>query len=197
MKFMKSIKALATITMFSALVLTGSTNAQAAMSEKENLKKCELSICQLIVKKQTDGGPVSCDLTKSWGAKELEKGASHSKFKWSFGDAKCQTKVEIARDPVIKALNDPAYDLKLAPTNVECQVGDDKDAISFNLAPTLKFEKGTVVKASLGIDNIKGAFMKRMAMKTAQLIDKSSLLDGVIAKEVNKFITKKCPEQIK
>ncbi len=39
--------------------------------------------------------------------------------------------------------------------------------------------------------------MKRMLLKSAQLIDKSSLLDGVIAKEVNRFITKKCPEQIK
>ncbi len=121
------------------------------MSEKENLKKCELSICELIVKKQADGGPVSCDLTKSWGAKELEKGASQGKLKWSFGDAKCQTKVELARGPVLKALADPAYDLKLAPTHVDCQVGDDKDAISFTLAPTLKFEKALSSKPALAL----------------------------------------------
>ncbi len=197
MKFMTSIKAFATITLFAASLVGGSMTALADAAEKANLKKCELSICELIVKKQADGGNISCDLTKTWGAKELEKGASAGKIKWSFGDARCQTKIDIKRAPLLKALADPSYDLKLAPTNVECQVGADKEKVSFTLAPALKFEKGAVTKASLGIDNIKGAFMKRMVLKSAQLIDKSSVLNGVIAKEVNKFITKKCPEQIK
>ncbi len=193
---MKSINTLAAISLLGTVIMTGSIAAHAEMSEKENLKKCELSICELIVKKQA-GDNIKCDLTKSWGAKELKKGASHGKIKWSFGDAQCRTKIDIARAPLLKALGDPAFDLKLAPTNVDCLVGDDKDAVAFTLAPELKFEKGAVVKATLGIDNIKGPFMKRMVLKSAQLIDKSSLLNGVIAKEVNKFITKICPGQIK
>ena len=35
--------------------------------------------------------------------------------------------------------------------------------------------------------------MKRMVLKSTQLIDKSSALDGLIAREVNKSITKKVP----
>ncbi len=193
---MKTINTLAALSLLGTLVMTGSFTAHAEMSEKENLKKCELSICELIVKKQA-GDNIKCDLTKSWGAKELRKGASQGKIKWSFGDAQCHTKIDIARAPLLKALGDPAYDLKLAPTDVVCQVGKNKDEVSFTLAPKLKFEKGAVVKANLGIDDIKGAFMKRMLLKSAQLIDKSSLLNGVITKEVNKFISKICPGQIK
>ena len=81
--------------------------AQAAMSEKENLKKCELSICELIVKKQAGGGNIACDLRKSWGADELKKGASAGKIKWSFGDAQCHTKINIKRGPFAQCFGEP------------------------------------------------------------------------------------------
>ena len=165
---------------------------------RKNLKKCERSICELIVNKSTDGGNISCDLTKTWGAKELQKGASQTKFKWSWGDASCHTKIDLTRAPLLKALGEPNYDLTLDPTNVDCTIGGDEESkVSFTLAPTLNFEKGAVTKAQLGIDKIKGPFMKRMVLKSAQLMDKSKVLDGILAKEINKFITVKCPEKIK
>ena len=194
---MKSIQTFAVLVASAGFLVSGTLLAQADPSEKEKLKQCELSICELIVKKNADGGNISCDLTKTWGAKELKKGASQGKLKWSWGDAKCHTKVDLPRGPIIKALNDPSADVKLAPTAVECTIGgSEKSEVSFTLAPSLHFEKGAVTKAQLGIDNIKGSFMKRMVLKSAQLMDKSKLLNGVMAKEVNRFI-KKCPEQMK
>ena len=195
---MMPIKAITTL-VASACFFVGSTLlAHADQSEKENLKKCELSICQLIVKKNPDGGNVACDLTKTWGQKALQKGASQSKFKWIWGDAKCSTKIDLDRAPLLKALGDPAHDLRMDPTKVECTIGGDKaSTISFTLAPALHFEKGAVTTAQLNIDNIKGSMMKKIMLKSAQLLDKSKVLDGVIAKEINKFITVKCPAKIK
>jgi len=179
------------------LLLSGVTVASAE-TEKEVLKKCELSLCELIVKKSADGGPIACNLVKTWGKKDLEKGAKAGKLSWKWGDAQCKTNISIARAPLIEALTADKYDLKLDPTPVTCTIGGgEKSEVKFTLAPTLSFEKGEAKKARLGLDNIEGSFMKRMALKTAQLVDKSHILDSVIAKEVNKFISKNCPAQIK
>ena len=196
---MNSIKTNLGLVALSALFLSTTMFARATTpEEKANLKKCELSICELIVKKKADGGPISCDLSKTWGKADLEKGAKAGKLAWKWGDAHCATKISIARAPLIKALTADKYDLKLDPTPVTCNIGSgEKSKVSFTLAPTLSFEKGEAKKARLGLDNIKGSFMKRMALKTAQLVDKSHIIDGILAKEVNKFISKKCPSEIK
>ena len=94
---MKPIKKLATLTACTAFLIGGAAMAYANPSEKENLKKCELSICELVVKKQADGDNIACDLTKTWGAEELKKGASQGNITWNFGDARCHTKIDMKR----------------------------------------------------------------------------------------------------
>jgi hypothetical protein len=166
-------------------------------SEEEVLKKCELSLCELIVKKDAAGGNIACDLVKTWGAEDIKKGAEAGKLEWSWGDAQCKTKVDLDRAALLSALTQDKFELKLPATPVNCVIGGGEPSeVNFTLAPVVTFDKGVAQSATIGIDNIDGSLMKRMALKTAQLIDKSKLLDGILAKEINKFIGENCPKKV-
>lgn len=184
------------VALMGGALVAATATARAEMSEKEILRQCEMSLCELIVKKEA-GANITCDLVKTWGAEDLKKGAEQGKMSWDWGDAQCRTRIDLDRTPLLSALNDEKFDLKLAPTPVNCTIGGgEKSEVSFTLAPTLNFEKGEVKAATLGIGQIEGSLMKRIALQTAQLVDKSKLLDGVLAKEINKFIQEKCPKNM-
>ncbi len=189
----------ASLTLAAAFITAGLAGSPAfAASEKEILKACELKVCGLIASKQADGENISCDLTKTWGNKEISEGTLGKTMKWSWGDAKCSTKITLDRKAMVTALTADKGEAGISSTPVTCHIGsgDAKDALTFTLAPKLSFEKGQAVKVNLGLDNIKGPFMQRMALKTAALIDKTKLFQSPMLKEINKFI-KRCPSQVK
>lgn len=193
------IKAAIGVALVGGALVAASAMAMADPSEKEVLAACEMSMCELIVKKDAaaNGGKIACDLVKTWGADDIKKGAEAGKMTWSWGDAQCKTKIDLDRAPLIAALTSDKYELKLAPTPVHCTIGGgEASEVGFTLSPVLTFEKGVAQSASIGIDNIDGSLMKRMALGAAQLVDKSKLLDGLLAKEINKFVQTNCPAKV-
>lgn len=176
--------------------MTATTAAQA--DEAAVLKACEISLCKMISTKQAEGDNIKCDVTKTWGSKEISEGDIGKNLSWSWGDAKCSVNVELNRKSMATALTADKGNTSMAATPVTCLIGsgDAKDALNFTLAPSIDFEKGVATKVTLGLADIKGPFMQRVALKTAALIDKTNLFQGLMVKEVNKFITK-CPHKVK
>lgn len=178
---------------------TFSSGASAQATEKERLKQCEVDLCKMVVDKKADGPNLGCDLSKTWAKEDISKEANEKKLPWELGDAKCSVKLNVERAGVVDAMSKPDSTLKIAQQTVNCEVeqGGTKHPISLSLAPQITFKDGQATTALLNVSNIEApAVVKGVIWSAAKLEENFGIFHGDIIREINKFVSTKCPKTV-
>lgn len=165
--------------------------------EQAALDACEKRVCTMILKKETQGGDLTCDLTKTW-AKETLKGGESTNVKWGFGDAQCKTSLELTRADVIAALTKSQHTIKVSQQAVSCSVEREGQMkpVTAVASPRLDFKNGKAEKVWINLEKLEGpADIKGTIWTTAQLEDTLGIFHKSMIKQINKFMYKKCSEK--
>jgi hypothetical protein len=180
-----------------AMLVFGRSALAGSEEEKKKLYQCAKDLCAIIVSKNPKGPDLSCDLTKTWDKKQIQKGADSKNISWGLGSATCSVKFQIKRADVVAALTGARATFKPGKQSVACEVGSDKYPIRATVSPELEFKSGTVTAASLGIKNIEGAFLIQSAVWTAAKLENNfGIFEKDLVREVNRFVQKECPKWV-
>jgi hypothetical protein len=163
--------------------------------EKKKLVQCATDLCSIILSKNPKGPDLSCDLTKTWDEKQVQKGADSKNVAWGLGSVKCSLKISLKRADIAAALSSSDGKFKTGKQTVACEIGDDRYPIRAAAAPELKFKNGTNTEASLHVEDIDGAPLIQGAVWTAAQLERHfGVFEKDIVREVNHFIQKECPK---
>lgn len=162
--------------------------------EKEARKGCKIAICSAFLLKKP-GEDVSCNVVKSWRKSQLDAMVKKARVSWPWGPVKCTADLKLPRDQMIKAMDEPNFDLTLEKHTVSCVVQREKEPakINFSFAPKVKFKNGKAVKASLNWGKIDAPTLIKGAMWTATATDNTfNVLQSTLVEDINKFVGEKC-----
>jgi hypothetical protein len=166
--------------------------------EKERLKKCEKSLCQVLVAKKPASGDLQCPLSKVWSRKTMKEGSAN-KLRWGFGAAKCEVDLKVPRDMIVGALSAAEIKVTIPSHTVECEVERESsvDKAQITLAPIIEFKDGKAKKIWINVTEIKApGVVKGVVWSAAQLEDTVGVFQRRMIKSVNKFITEECPKVV-
>lgn len=185
-----------------ALALAPALSPAHALSakdrEKAQLLACEEKLCRQILDKKPPKGRLRCNLDKTWGKKDIKKGAKSKSISWGFGDAQCSVKLNISRRHIVKALTSPKYEFSVRRHNVKCMVETSQGTkpLTASLAPKLKFKDGRVKKIWIKLKNIDGPEpLSSFVWTTAKLEDALGIFHSEMVRQVNKFVHRKCNQR--
>ncbi len=185
-----------------ALALAPAASPAHALSanerEKAQLLACEEKLCRQILDKKPPKGRLRCNLEKTWGKKDIKKGAKSKSISWGFGDAQCSVKLNISRRHIVKALTAPKYEFTVRRHNVKCMVETSQGTkpLTASLAPKLKFKNGRVRKIWIKLKNIDGPEpLSTFVWTTAKLEDTLGIFHSEMVRQVNKFVHRKCNQR--
>lgn len=166
------------------------------VAERDARKGCKIKICSAFLLKQA-GEDVACNVVKSWRKEQLDRMVKKARVSWPWGRVQCTADLKLPRDQMIKAMDEPAFDLVLEKHTVSCTVARDKEpaTINFSFAPKVKFKNGKAVKASLNWGKIEAPTLIKGAMWTATATDNTfNVLQSSLVKDINDFVGEKCPK---
>ncbi len=169
--------------------------------EKEARRTCKVEICKAF-KSASTGGPIGCNVTKTWLRDEILGRIVGGSYVWGYGHVQCRFQLSLDRAQLNGALKNDAGKVSLGPHTLSCDV-NDKDAskgrafnVKVTMEPTATFEKGKAVKADLGSVKSEGSTVASAAVGSLIAVDKvSGLVSRAVSDEVNKFIYQKCGEE--
>jgi hypothetical protein len=85
---------------------------------------------------------VSCDIVKTWRGEDNAKMLG-GKIDWPWGNALCQSKLELQRAPLAKAMSEASYVIAMPSQTVRCTLAQkDKSepyVIEIAMAPKVTF----------------------------------------------------------
>jgi hypothetical protein len=120
-------------------------------AEREARKACKVKICDILATKDPQGDDVSCDIVKTWREADITKMLG-GRIDRPWGKAVCQSKLEIKRGQLVKAMTDANYEVDLPEQKVSCTLAQKKEgdpyAVEISIAPKVAFENGKA--ASIG-----------------------------------------------
>jgi hypothetical protein len=168
--------------------------------EKEDRKACKTEICKAFAQ-PGDGPAITCSVTKTWLAAEIQAGFLGDKLTWPWGHAQCSAAIELDRHAIAEAAQKPSATLKLKQHSIACKL-DHKDPkegafydLSLTIEPTVTFENGKAVKAEMGWGKIEAPVLAKSAIWSATAVDSTfSVIANGVVKEINAFLTGKCKE---
>ncbi len=182
---------------------TPATAAGAELSpeekaEKEARKACKIKICDIIASKNPIGDDVSCDIVKTWREADITKMLG-GKFDWPYGKAVCQSKLEMKREPLAKAMSEAKFEIVMPMQKMRCTLAQRKEgepyAVEVSLAPKVSFENGEAVSASLNWGEASAPMLVYALIYAGTGLDNSTnVLGPEVTRMVNEFATKKCAE---
>jgi hypothetical protein len=167
-------------------------------AEKEARKACKIKLCAILASKEPTGDDVACDIVKTWRQEDITKMLG-GKIDWPWGKAVCQSKLELARAPLAKAMSEPAYEVSVPAQKVRCTLAQkDKGepyVVELAIAPKVGFENGKAVKAQINWGEASGPMLVYALIYAGSSIDNSAnILGPEVANMVNEFTTKKCAD---
>lgn len=171
---------------------------EPAADEKDKLKACEQSLCSILLKKETTGADLSCDIGKTWTRSNIKDGVEKKKISWTFGDARCGVNVEMSRAGIVAALTQPESTLAMSEHTLKCEVERETEITPINvtLAPKLQFKNGKAEKAWLNVSKIDApSIIKAGIWTVAKAEDTFGLFHGEMIEEINEFIHEKCAKR--
>lgn len=189
---------LGSTTLAMAALLTFAGTAQAleeAKDEKDRLKACEASLCQLVKKKAPAGGDFACSLQKTWVKDKIAEGAAASNVSWTFGDARCKLEVKLPRGDAIAALGAGTQTLQFPEHVVQCEIEQDKvvTPVTVKLAPKITFKDGIAETAWVNLKEVEGpTAIKGLVTAVAKIQDGVGIFHKAMIKAINEQIGKKC-----
>ncbi len=167
-------------------------------AEKDARKACKIKICGILASKDPVGDDVSCDIVKTWREADIAKMLG-GKINWPWGKAVCQSKLEVKREPLAKAMSEATYQIVMPEQKVRCTLAQkDKGepyVVEVSIAPKVAFENGKAVTASLNWGEASAPMLVYALIYAGTGLDNSAnVLGPEVARMVNNFATKKCAE---
>jgi hypothetical protein len=181
--------------------LTVSPELAARMAkEKEDRKVCKAEICKAFAS-PADGAPIRCAVTKTWLSSEIETAFLGNRLTWPWGNAQCNTNIELDRSAIKEAALKPSATIKLKKHEISCRLDykDPKEGTAYDLKlsiePTVTFEGGKAVKVEMGWGSIEAPILAKSAIWSATAIDANfSIIANGVVKEINNFLFDRCKE---
>lgn len=184
--------------LLAAALLAGPARAlEPQKGEWGTIKRCEKSVCDIILKKEPKGDNPDCNIVKTWAKSTIKQGESQA-VSWGFGDTRCQANLQVDRAQMIAALTQPKYTLRVPTQTVKCVIEQDGELkpITAKAAPKLKFKDGKADKIWINLEKIDGPENVTGTISTiAAMEDKLGIFHGSLIKSVNKFIHKRCAQK--
>ena len=170
---------------------------EEAKDEKDKLKACEVSLCQVVTKKGPPSGDFTCQLSKTWAKDKIKEGSASGKVSWVFGDARCSVDLKLERAAMVGALGAGETTLQFPEHTVNCEIEREKELtpVKLKLAPKIVFKDGRAVTAWVNLKDVDGpSTMKGLAFTVAKLEDGLGIFHKSLIKAINHQITEKCPK---
>jgi len=167
-------------------------------AEKDARKACKIKICSILASKDPVGDDVSCDIVKTWREVDITKMLG-GKIDWPWGKAVCQSKLEVKREPLAKAMSEATYQIVMPEQRVRCTLAQkDKGepyVVEVSIAPKVAFENGRAMTASLNWGEASAPMLVYALIYAGTGLDNSAnVLGPEVVRMVNDFATKKCAE---
>jgi hypothetical protein len=171
---------------------------QEEKAEKEARQACKAKICEIIATRDPNGEDVFCDIVKTWRREDIAKMLG-GKISWPWGKAVCQSKLELARVALAKAMSEPEYEIVMPEQKVRCTLDQtDKGepyAVEITMSPKVKFKDGKATEASINWGPASAPLLIYPLIYAGTGLDNSTkLLGPEVVRLVNGFATKKCAE---
>jgi hypothetical protein len=166
--------------------------------EKEARKECKRRICDVIASHDPAGEDIACDITKTWREEDIVKMLG-GKIDWPWGKAVCQSKLELKRQPLARAMSEAKYEVAMPAQKVRCSLAQKGEGepyvVEITLAPKVKFENGKATTASINWGEASAPmFIYPLIYAGTALDNSANVLGPEVARMVNEFTTKKCAE---
>jgi hypothetical protein len=166
-------------------------------AEKEARKACKIKICDILATKNAAGDDVSCDIVKTWREADITK-MMGGKFTWPWGKAVCQSKLEITREPLAKAMSETSFEVAMQEQKVRCtlaQKDGEPYVVEVAMSPKVAFKDGKATTASINWGEASAPFLIYPLIYAGTGLDNSTnFLGPEVVTMVNQFTTKKCAE---
>jgi hypothetical protein len=167
-------------------------------AEKEARKGCKKKICDIIATRDPNGEDVSCDIVKTWREEDITKMLG-GKIEWPWGKAVCQSKLELKRAPLARAMSEPQYEVVIPVQKVRCTLAQKKEGepyvVEIAMAPKVKFENGKATAANVNWGTATAPmFIYPLIYAGTGLDNSANMLGPEVVRMVNEFTTKKCAE---
>ncbi|MFN3867860.1 MAG: hypothetical protein ACK4MF_02205 [Hyphomicrobiaceae bacterium] len=166
--------------------------------ERAGRKACEKALCAMVVTREAAGGPLACNMVKTWDRDKIKKGGESGKLSWGFGDARCSVAISIPRDQLMPALAEAKYTLQVPTQTVKCEIeGSDQKITTINVEanPKIEFVGGKAEKLWLNVGKVDGdSIATNFVWAATKLIDNLGLFHSAAIAEINSFVHDKCPQ---
>jgi hypothetical protein len=167
-------------------------------AEKDARRACKKKICDIIATRDPTGEDVSCDIVKTWREDDIVKMLG-GRIGWPWGKAVCQSRLEVKRKDLARAMSEPAYDMVMPTQKVRCTLaqkdGGAPYAIEVTLTPTAKFENGKATEASVNWGEASApSFIYPLLYAGTGLDNSANVLGPEVVRMINEFTTRKCAE---
>jgi hypothetical protein len=167
-------------------------------AEKEARKACKAKICDIIATRDPAGDDVSCDIVKTWREEDIAKMLG-GKISWPWGEAVCQSKLELPRAPLAKAMSEADYELVMPPQKVRCTLAQKTEGepyvVELTMAPKVKFKDGKASEATINWGEAQAPLLIYPLIYAGTGLDNSTnVLGPEVVRMVNEFAGKKCAQ---
>jgi hypothetical protein len=157
-----------------------------------------MKICDIIATRDPNGDDVSCDIVKTWREEDIAKMLG-DKIGWPWGKAVCQSKLELPRAPLAKAMSEASYAIVMPAQKVRCTLAQKTEgepyAIEITMAPKVTFKDGKASEATLNWGEASAPmFIYPLIYAGTGLDNSANVLGPEVVRMVNEFTTKKCAE---
>jgi len=168
------------------------------LAEKDARKACKKKICDIIATRDPMGDDVSCDIVKTWREEDIVKMLG-GKISWPWGKAVCQSRLDVRRKDLARAMSEPDFEMVMAVQKVRCTLaqkdGGEPYAIDITLAPKAKFENGKATEARINWGDASApTFIYPLIYAGTGLDNSANVLGPEVVRMINGFTTKKCAE---
>jgi hypothetical protein len=168
------------------------------LAEKEARKACKMKICDIIATRDPNGDDVSCDIVKTWREEDIAKMLG-GKIGWPWGKAVCQSKLELPRAPLAKAMSEASYAIVMPAQKVRCTLAQkakgEPYAVEITMAPKVTFKDGKASEATINWGEASAPmFIYPLIYAGTGLDNSANVLGPEVVRMVNEFTTKKCAE---
>jgi len=168
--------------------------------EKEARKACKVEICTAFAKPGA-GGPITCEVTKTWTRPEITGKVVGGSYVWQYGHTQCTVKLSLDRSLIAQAIAEAKVTVKFPEHTFVCNV-DDKDptkgkafTVTLRFTPAVTFENGEAKSVALEPVKTEGSAVASAAATSLMAVDKVS---GVVSRaatgEINDFLYSKCKD---
>ena len=167
------------------------------LAEKEARKECKKKICDIVASRDPAGEDVACDITKTWREEDIAKMLG-GKIGWPWGKAVCQSRLELQRAPLAKAMSEASYEIVMPVQKARCTLAQKEGepyVVEITLAPKVKFKDGKASEAALNWGEASAPmFIYPLIYAGTGFDNSTNVLGPEVVRMVNEFTTKKCAE---